>query len=180
MGKTGPVGPQGHPGNPGPDGLRGIPGSAVSLSTYLLQYTNLLLIADIEQRDLPPRITDLSDRLIYLELTTLLGPFKGEQGLNGPPGQTGPPGPMVGFSPLLSVPYRSTTVSNAALRKEDKWFWAWSKFCLKMKLNFVTGFALYRVQLDYQDWKEIPALKEIRYESIINTWHCEVWYLTAS
>uniref|UniRef100_A0A671QSJ9 Collagen alpha-1(XI) chain-like n=1 Tax=Sinocyclocheilus anshuiensis TaxID=1608454 RepID=A0A671QSJ9_9TELE len=33
----------------------------------------------------------------------------GEQGLNGPPGQTGPPGPMVGFSPLLSLPYRSTT-----------------------------------------------------------------------
>uniref|UniRef100_A0A8C2E8U9 Collagen, type V, alpha 3a n=1 Tax=Cyprinus carpio TaxID=7962 RepID=A0A8C2E8U9_CYPCA len=32
----------------------------------------------------------------------------GEQGLNGPPGQTGPPGPMVKFSPLLSLPYRST------------------------------------------------------------------------
>lgn len=86
----------------------------------MLQYTNLLLIADIEQRDLPTLITDLSDCLIYLELTTLLGPFKGEQGLNGPPGQTGPPGPMVGFSLLLSLPYRSTTVSNTALRKEDK------------------------------------------------------------
>ncbi len=179
MGKTGPVGPQGHPGNSGPEGLRGIPGSAVSLSTSMLQYTNLLLIADIEQRDLPTLITDLSDCWIYLELTTLFGPFKGEQGLNGPPGQTGPPGPMVGFSPLLSLPYRSTTVSNAALRKEDHFFLACSKFW-KIKLNFVTGFALYRVQLDYQDWKEIPALKEIRYESIINTWHCEVWYLTAS
>lgn len=62
MGKTGPVGPQGHPGNHGPEGLRGIPGSAVSLSTSMLQYTNLLLIADIEQRDLPTLITDLSDR----------------------------------------------------------------------------------------------------------------------
>ncbi len=136
--KQGLFGPQGHPGNPGSRWFAWIPGSAVSLSTYLLQYTNLLLIADIEQRDLPPRITDLSDRLIYLELTTLLGPFKGEQGLNGPPGQTGPPGPMVGFSPLLSVPYRSTTVSNAALRKKTNDL-GLKQICLKMKLNFVTG-----------------------------------------